>query len=63
MAYKIKERRIEMGMSKAELCRRADVSRQRLTDLESGREVNVSVNTLLRIAEVLECSIRDLLTC
>ena len=61
MAFKVKEIREKLKMTQAELAKRADVSRQKLIDLESGKEVNTTVATLQRLADVLNCKVQDLI--
>lgn len=60
MIYMIKEMRLKQNMSQEELCKEADLSRQTLSDLESGREVNTTTKTLMKIARVLECKVSDI---
>ena len=62
MGYRVKKIRLEKRMSQDELCKRAGVSRQTISDLESGREVNTTTATLGKIADALDCSIADILT-
>ena len=63
MSYKVKERRKEIGMSQIELCKRAGVSRQTLSGIEAGKEVNVTVQTLQKIAKALSCRVSDIFAC
>ncbi len=49
-----------MGMTQEELSKKSGVSRITISGLESGKEMNVSVKILKRIAECLEVSINDL---
>ena len=51
--YKIKEFRKELNMSQEELANKAGISRATLSKLESGRNVEVSTNTLSKIADAL----------
>ncbi|MBF1331903.1 MAG: helix-turn-helix transcriptional regulator [Mogibacterium diversum] len=51
--YKIKEFRKELNMSQEELANKAGISRATLSKLESGRIVEVSTNTLFKIADAL----------
>lgn len=60
MPFKVKEFREKCNMTQLELCKQANVSRQTLIDLESGKDVNTTVATLQRLAEVLKCKIGDL---
>lgn len=60
LQYKIKKYRLKMGMTQEELSKKSGVSRITISGLESGKEMNVSVKILKRIAECLEVSINDL---
>ena len=53
MPYKIKEMRLKQNMSQEDVCKAAEISRQTLSDLESGRDVNTTTQTLVKIANVL----------
>lgn len=61
MPFKVKEIRETRKMTQEELCRAANISRQTLIDLESGRDVNTTVFTLQKLANVLNCKVQDLL--
>lgn len=61
MPYKIKELREKRNITQLELCKLANVSRQTLIDLESGKIVNTTIATLQKIADVFNCKIKDLL--
>lgn len=60
MIYMIKEMRLKKLMSQEELCKKAELSRQTLSDLESGREINTTTKTLMKIANALDCSVSDI---
>lgn len=60
MPYKIKEMRLKHNMSQEDVCKAADISRQTLSDLESGRNVNTTTQTLVKIANVLGCKVSDI---
>ena len=60
MPFKIKEYREKRNLTQMELCKKANISRQTLSDLESGREVNTTAATLRRLAEALDCKISDI---
>ena len=60
MPFKVKEYREKNHMTQTELCRQANISRQTLSDLESSKEVNTTVATLQKIADVLSCKVSDL---
>ncbi len=61
MPFKVREIRESLKMTQNELCKQADVSRQTLIDLESGKDVNTTVATLQKIADVLKCKVQDLI--
>ncbi len=58
---RIKVRRIEMGLSLAELARRADISKGYLHSIESGETQSPSAEVLFKVAHELETTIADLL--
>lgn len=60
MPYKIKEMREMQKMTQIELCQRANISRQTLSDLESGKEVNTTIATLQKLANALQCKVSDI---
>lgn len=60
MEYKIKEMRIARNMTQESLCKNAAISRQTLSDLENGKDVNTTMQTLKKIADALNCSIGDI---
>ena len=60
MPFKIKAFREKKNLTQAELCKRADISRQTLIDLESGKEVNTTISTLQKLADALNCKVSDL---
>lgn len=61
MPYKIKELREKRKITQKELCNKANVSRQTIIDLESGKIVNTTITTLQKIANALSCKVQDLL--
>ncbi len=60
MEYRVKTMRINRGITQEDLCNKANISRQTLSDLESGKEVNTTMQTLKKIADALNCSIADI---
>ena len=60
MPFKIKEFREKQNLTQIELCKKAGISRQTLSDLESGREVNTTMETLKKLAVALNCKISDI---
>ena len=59
--YRIKEKRIEKNLSQEELAEKAGISRITISMLESGRQQDIRVSTIKRIANSLECPISDLI--
>lgn len=58
----IKRRREAAGLTKAECARRAGFkSQQHWYGMESGRSPNPRIDTLIVVAKVLGCKVRDLL--
>ena len=60
MEYTIKARRIQQDMTPEELCQTASISRQTLSDLENGKAVNTTMQTLKKIADALNCTVSDI---
>jgi len=60
MGYKIKEARESIGISQAELSKKANVSRATISGLESGRIVITTTKTLEKIAQALGKSLNDI---
>ena len=60
MPFKIKEIRKKKRMTQAELAHKANVSRQIISDLESGKEVNTTTDTLKKLADALKCKVSSL---
>ena len=62
--YSIKEKRIEKGWSQEKLADKSGVSRTTLSKLETseenGDEVITTTDTLINIANALECSVSDI---
>ena len=60
MNEKVKALRMRKGMTQEELSKKAGISRQTLSYIETGKTVNITVATLMKLAEVLECKADDL---
>ena len=60
MGYKILEMRKKMGMTQDELCKKAGISRQTLSDLENVETTNTTTQTLMKIASALHCNVSDI---
>lgn len=61
MPFRVKELREAHKMTQTELCEAANISRQTLADLESGKDVNTTVYTLQKLANALNCKVQDLI--
>ena len=59
---KIKTLREAMKLTQAEAAKRAGMTLTRWNDVESGGRANVTIDTLGRMADALECTSQDLLT-
>ena len=60
MAYKIKDARAELKMSQEELAKKAGVSRQTISGLESGAYTVTTTDTLIKIAHALGKNVSDI---
>ena len=60
MGYKIRECREEMGISQAELAKRAKISRTTLSGLENGTIKTTTTDTLLKISNALNKKVADI---
>lgn len=56
----IAERRKQQNMTQEDLCGVAEIDRSYLSEIENGKE-NVSIKTLVKIADALECELSDLI--
>ena len=54
--FKIKERRLQLGMKQSELVRKSGVSRTVVSELENGKEIDVRLSTIVALAKILKCS-------
>ncbi|WP_343035710.1 helix-turn-helix transcriptional regulator [Isoptericola sediminis] len=53
----VRRLRLDRGMTQAELARRAEVSRQWLVGLESGKTPGLEVGRLMRVLDALDASL------
>lgn len=60
MEFKIKEKRIEKGLTQEELANKSKVSRNLIARLETGELKSCSTNTLEKLAAALETSVNNL---
>lgn len=56
----IAELRKQKNMTQEDLCGIAEIDRSYLSEIENGKE-NVSIKTLVKIADALECELSDLI--
>mgnify|MGYP000948204094 FL=1 len=61
LMFRIKERRMELDMSQEQLAQKSGISRMTISMLENGKQQDIRVSTLKRLAENLQCTIADLL--
>ena len=57
---KLKEKRKEVGLSQVQLSLKTGLTKGYISDLETGRRVNPSLETMKKIAEALKCNISDI---
>ena len=60
LAYKIKDARAELKMSQEELAKKAGVSRQTISGLESGACTVTTTDTLIKITHALGKNVSDI---
>lgn len=60
MQFKVKEKRIEKGLTQEELAKKSGVSRTIISGLESGRTIVTSTDTLIKLANALEAKVSDI---
>lgn len=60
MGYKIAEKRKEQNLSQESLSRKSGVSRAIISDLETGRRTDMTIGTLRKLANALNCGIGDI---
>lgn len=61
MIFRIREIRMSKGMTQTDLAKKANITRATLWRLETGEDYDPSVNTLKRIADVLNVTLIDLI--
>ena len=62
MQYIVKKIRLQKGFSQQVLSKKARVSRQTISNLESGKPVNTTTAILVRLADALGCEVSDFFT-
>ena len=60
MGYRVKEVRLAKKISQDELSKVSGVSRQTISDLESGEVVNTTTATLTKLADAVGCNVGDI---
>lgn len=60
MGYRIRQAREAKGYSREELAKKAKVSRTTIWNLETNPVAQTNTNTLVKIANALDCSIGDI---
>lgn len=60
MAYRIKEVRVQLGMTQSDLAHKSGVSRQTISGLESGTISVTTTDTLIKIASALNKKVSDI---
>lgn len=60
MGYRVKEVRLAKKISQDELSKASGISRQTISDLESGEVVNTTTATLTKLADALGCKVGDI---
>ena len=60
IVFRIKEIRINKGITAYSLSKDANISRSFLSELENNKRTNVSLQLLLKIANILEVNVKDL---
>ena len=59
MENKIKKRRLELGMTQAQLSERSGIAQSSISEIESGRHVP-TLEVAIRLAQALERHVEDL---
>lgn len=60
MDNKVKEYRIQKGLSQEELAKEANLSRYLISKIEKGEDVNLTKNTMISIATALGKKVTDI---
>lgn len=56
----IRQRRLNKKFSQAELAKKAAVPQSVIAEIETGKSKNPTVETAIRIANALDCTVEDL---
>jgi transcriptional regulator with XRE-family HTH domain len=57
----VKKLREEKGLSQEKLARLADVSNNTIVNIEAGKQLNPTIETLMKITKALGVSVEDLI--
>ncbi len=57
---KVKDRREELSMTQQELAEKANVSRYLISQIENNSDINLTKNTMVALAEALDCKVTDI---
>lgn len=63
LKIKLREKRIESGLSKTELAKASRVALSYISEMENGKYKNPSTDTICRLCKALNCSPNDLIDC
>lgn len=58
----VKDRRLALGITQAELANKSGISRATVSDIENGKKVSIKTETLMRLAEALGIKVKDFFT-
>ena len=58
----VKDRRLALGITQAELADKSGISRTTVSDIENGKKVSITTETLTRLAGALGVSVKDFFT-
>lgn len=56
----IRQRRMEKKLSQAELAKKAEIPQSVVAEIETGKSKNPTVDTAIRLAKALGCSVEEL---
>jgi transcriptional regulator with XRE-family HTH domain len=60
MQFNLKRVRLDRNMTQAELSEKSGVGRVTIIRIESGRPVNASIGTLVKLSSALQCTLDEL---
>ena len=62
MTVDLKSMRLRRGWTQKELSERSEVPQPMISDIESGKVINPTIGTLIRLARAIRCAVADLIT-